>query len=402
VSTPRFFGRSDASIAFGNSRPGHFFRQYLRYPFVGETGQVSFREGYNRGTDFFAYSTDGVEAFSRVLVPVYREQLELSGARRFGEVGRSLILGLSFTRDLVRYDGPPEITFGHGYDERMAVVGELPPLMQEQLRPRAASRLGLHVGTRHYKYVEYVGLDGMRDRQAVGLGFFAGVSVAKSIPFFTPGGAPRLDDLVTRGHASFTVPIGSSLLHGGTTIEARHEGSEWHDLLLESDLVVYARTEALPRQTLFLRAAMAGGWDTTLPFQLSLGGRESVRSLLEDQLPGGRSLLFVIEDRVVFGWPGPEVMDLGMTVFSDIGRVWPGDVPYGIDSGWQAAVGFGLRIGLPSGTRNILRADMVFPVGSVDASPVFRLTFELNKLRSGFFNPEVRRSRRFNLGPEIF
>ena len=68
----------------------------------------------------------------------------------------------------------------------------------------------------------------------------------------------------------------------------------------------------------------------------------------------------------------------------------------------QGSVGFGLRIGLPPGTRNIWRADVVFPVGSAGESPMFRLTFELNKFRSGFFNPEVRRSYWFGLGPETF
>ena len=113
-------------------------------------------------------------------------------------------------------------------------------------------------------------------------------------------------------------------------------------------------------------------------------------------------LLFVVEDRIALGWPNQNTADLGVTLFADAGRVLPGDVPYGVDSGWQGAVGFGLRLGLPPGTRNIWRADVVFPVGSAGGSPMFRLTFELNKLRSGFFNPEIFRSRRFGLGPESF
>ena len=85
-----------------------------------------------------------------------------------------------------------------------------------------------------------------------------------------------------------------------------------------------------------------------------------------------------------------------------LGRVWHGDVPYGTDSGWQAALGFGLRFGLPYRSRHIFRADIAFPVGPTGGSPIFRMTAELNKLRSEFFTPDVRRSRRFLVGPETF
>jgi len=401
VSTPRLFGRSDAGIAWGRSRPGHFFNQYVHYPFVGEAGRVAVREGYSRGTDFFAYSTGGSAQHSRVLVPVFREQLELSAAHRFGDPGASVILGMSLTRDQVLIRDGMEITLGDGYDERAPFTGPAPEAMARQLRAGGATRLGVHLGTRRFRYREYVGLDGVRDRQSVGLGMFAGVSVARAVPILTPTG-PRLDDVVTRGHGSFTAALGSSLLHGGTTVEARYEDGRWSDVLADADLAFYGRTRHLPGQTWFPRASVAGGWNTTLPFQLSLGGREAVRSLEEDKLPGGRMLLFVVEDRIALGWPNQNTADLGVTLFADAGRVLPGDVPYGVDSGWQGAVGFGLRIGLPPGTRNIWRADVVFPVGPVGGSPMFRLTFELNKLRSGFFNPEIFRSRRFGLGPESF
>lgn len=402
VSTPRFFGRVDAGIAGGRSRSGPFFEQHVRYPFLGEAGQWALREGYSRGSDFFGYSTGGREQHTRVLVPVFRDEIELSAAHRFGEPGASIIVGGSLTRDVSRYDGVPEITLGEGYDERLPLEGEPPVAMARQWRPTAATRLGIHLGTRRFRYEEYVGLDGVRDRQTVGLGMFAGISLAQGIPAFAPSGVERLDDLAGRVHASFTAPLGRSLLHGGTTLEGRWANGRWEDVLGAADLVFYGRSGYLPGQTWFARASVGGGWNTTVPYQLSLGGREGVRALPEDLLPGGRMLLFVLEDRIAFGWPGPNTADLGATVFGEAGRVLPGDVPYGVDSGWQGSVGFGLRIGLPAGTRNIWRADVVFPVGSVGSDPIFRVTFELNKFRSGFFNPEVRRSRWFALGPETF
>jgi hypothetical protein len=402
LATPRLFGRTDASIAWGQARPGHFFHQYLRYPFIGETGDYSVRQGFDRGTTFFSYSTDGAEAYSQVLVPVHRELVELSAARRFGGPGRSVIAGLTITRDVWRFDGTPEVVLADDFDDLQPFPGPLPTLLADHLRPSASTRVALQLGTRRYTYREFEGLDAVRDRMLVSVGVFAGLTVGRGLGIFAPEGVRAVDDVFGRGHVSFGAPVGSSLFHGGLTIESRRDAGQWRDVLADTDLVAYLRSEAFASHTIFARASFAGGWNTELPFQLSLGGREGVRSLVEDRFPGGRMARFVLEDRVVLPWPPPGVGDLGLTAFADLGRIWRGNVPYGVDSGWEAALGLGVRIGLPANTRNAWRADVAFPVGPGGGDPIFRVTFELNRLRTGFFTPDVFRSRRFNLGPDHF
>jgi hypothetical protein len=110
---------------------------------------------------------------------------------------------------------------------------------------------------------------------------------------------------------------------------------------------------------------------------------------------------FVAEDRIVLPWP-TDTADLGLTLFGDLGQVWKGEAPYGVDSGWQAALGVGLRVGLPNGTRNVWRIDLAYPVGGDTSKPRFMVNLELNRLRSGFFTPEVTRSHRFGVGAETF
>jgi hypothetical protein len=402
LATPRFFGRADASIAFGRARPGRTFDQFIRYPFIGETGEYSVRQGYSRRTDFFSYATDGTEAFSQVLVSAFRELMELSLAKRFGERGRSFIAGVTLTRDVVRFQEPPQVSLANDFDDLQSFPGALPPLLADQLQSSAATRVALQLGTRRYRYQEYEGLDGIRDRMIVSLGFFAGITLGKGFDALGPNGVPGLSDYFGRLHGSFGAPVGSSLFHGGFTVESRRDEGDWQDLLADADIVAYLRNDNLRGHTLFLRASTAGGWRTALPYQLSLGGREGVRSLAEDRYPGGRMARFVVEDRIGFPWPKRGAADLGLTAFGDLGRVWPGDVPYAVDSGWQAALGIGFRIGLPSGTRHIVRADVAFPVGGTNGSPIFRMTFEVNRLREGFFTRDVARSRRFNLGPDHF
>lgn len=399
LRTPRFFGRSDAGIAAGRSRSGNFIDQYWRYPFLGEASRVAFRQGYTFGTDFFAYGTDGTEAYAQVLLPVRRQLAEVSGAYRFGDPGSSLILGGSLTRDVVTYPHPIEVTYGD-FDVREVISRDsVPPQLVDQLREFSATRVALHLGTRRLRYAEYVGLDALRETTLTGLGVYAGVTVGRTLPVLASGRAPKENDWYTRGHLSTTLPIGSSLIHGGATVEARHIAAGWRDVMAEGELVAYGRASWLPWQTWFFRASTAGVWDATLPYQLSLGGREGVRSLPEDRFTGGRMLRFIAENRIVFPWP-TDTADLGMTFFGDLGRVWAAEAPYGVNSGWQAALGVGLRIGLPNGTRNVWRTDLAFPVNG--GGPVFRVNLELNRLRSGFQTPEVVRSHRFGVGAETF
>jgi hypothetical protein len=402
LRTPRFFGRSDAGIAVGKSRADWFVDQYWRYPFLGETNRVAFRQGYANGTDFFAFATDDTTTYSQVLVPVRRELAEVSAAYRFGDPGASLILGGSLTRDVVSFPDTIEVTFGDFDDRAGLPAGSEPAELLRQIRPFSATRATFHIGTRRIRYREYVGLDALRDTYLAGLGVYAGVSVGRTLGIFGTSRAPAVSDWYTRAHVSLTEGIGSSVVHVGGNVEMRRVEGGWRDILGESELAFYGRAAWLPWQTLFFRMSTAGGWDTTLPYQLALGGREGVRSLREDRFPGGRMLRFVAEDRIVLPWP-TDTADLGLTLFSDIGRVWAGEVPYGIDSGWQTALGVGLRIGLPNGTRNVWRVDMAFPVGGdTSGGPVFRVNLELNRLRSGFSTPDVLRSHRFAVGAETF
>ncbi|MGD2045673.1 MAG: BamA/TamA family outer membrane protein [Gemmatimonadota bacterium] len=400
IRSPRFFGRSDVGIAAGTTRPGRFFDQFWWYPFVGETGRWAVREGITSGTDFFSITPDGAEPFDQLLLPVFKEQIELSAAYRFGEPGASLILGATLTRDLLEFDRVPEVTFGD-FDERQELSTPPPGEMTRQLRPYSATRAMVHLGMRRIRYVEYIGLDAVREPNLLGLGTFAGLTVGTSTGLLASDRAPTEHDYFVRTHGKALLPLGASLFYGTVSAEGRHPSEGWRDLFGEVELAAYGRAGWLPWQTLFFRASGSGGWDTTVPFQLSLGGREGVRSLREDRLPGGRMVRFTAEDRIAFPWPS-NTADLGFTFFTDVGRVWPGDVPYGVDSGWQTALGFGLRLGLPYRTRHIWRADVAFPVGTAGGSPIFRVTFELNRLRDGFSVTDIDRSRQFNVGPDTF
>ncbi len=400
VSTPRLFGRTDASLEIGRDRPGNFFNQFVGYPFIGEAGRYSLRQGYSRGTRYYSYGTAVDDVFSQVVVPEFREVIEFSAARRFGGRGKSLIAGISASRDVTRF-GAVSAATNDDLSDLAPYPHAGPVSLVRQLEQRASSRIWLHLGARNLRFEEYFGIDGLRDRLLVGLGYRAAVSAGRGTGLFVPEEADGREEFFARANGAVTTSIGSSILHGEAYVESRRDGDGWEDVIADAELVALLRHRALSGQTLFLRATFAGGWHTSMPYQMSLGGREGMRFLPEDRYPGGRTARFVVEDRIVFPWPA-NTLDLGMTLFADVGRVWPGDAPFGIDSGWRKGVGAGVRIGFPRRTRNAWRADLAFPLDGPERTPILRVTFELNRLAQGFFIPDHTRSRRFALGADSF
>jgi outer membrane protein assembly factor BamA len=186
---------------------------------------------------------------------------------------------------------------------------------------------------------------------------------------------------------------------------ARTAGSEWKDLYGEGEVLAYVKPPVFPNHTLVLRAAGAGGWTTTTPFQLTLGGDRALRGYDPERLPGGRRMVFTAEDRYYFGWPFKEVFDLGGSAFVDLGRIWPGDVPYGVDSGWRASGGVGLRGSFPAGSHNTYRADIAFPIVSGASLRDVRFILSIGEilgLTSSFGDPQIYRSRQAGVSGELF
>lgn len=455
-STPRFFGRANFGFTVGRRRAGDFIHQKLTYPFVGEVGRISAWQHHEYGSRFFSWATgagaswaareDGVgvgaaaaEAggASHVLVGVTTERTELSVARQFGAPGRLSIVGLGLVREAVGFAGQADLALNDDFDDR--ADAEVPEVVRGQLRPIADTRLELRLGLRRFhSYERFERLDNMGTSRPVPLGWFASLTLGHSVPLLVPelpsqfatavdgpgkaavdrpgaaaadgAGGAAVDGsggggLVTRVHAMMTREMagaggGSALLHGSFTGEARRDAGQWNDVLAQADVALYLPLHRA--HTLFLRTAAAAGQRVSRPFQLALGGREGVRSLPDDAWPGGQMVRFTLEDRIHPAFASLGAADLGVAVFTDVGRMWAGDVPFGRDSGWQAGIGGGLRIAAPSGSRNVTRVDLVLPVGATTGSPILRITAELNTLGSGFGTSRLIRSFRMLRAAEHF
>jgi len=416
LASPRLLGtRLDGSLEVGSTRAGNLVVQSLEYPFVGEAGRVAMRQLYLRRDEVFPYSLEGaeVEPYTHLALPFRDERAELSVGARLGQPGNLTLLGMALTRETLEYDGFPgsveavrDNDFGAG---EPAPDGLRSPLAL-QARPASTTRLHFLLGQRNLRFLQERGLDALDGEQDLQLGTDLGLTLGRSVDVLTASGIEASDDLYTRLRFFAGADPGTSFVFLNLALQARQIVSDprgedgWRDVLAEGDLYGYIRSRRFPRQTFFARISGAGGWQMRTPFQLTLGGRSSVRGYGLEDFPGGRRVLATLEDRIFLDWPAPELLDAGLTAFVDVGRVWPGDVPYGVDSGWRVAVGGGLRLGFPAGSRGVARVDLAFPLTREEGhGPVLRITlYEVLGLTTGFFDPQMERSRRVTVGPDSF
>jgi hypothetical protein len=410
LQEPRLFGtRTDANFGWGRTRGGDFLEQGINYPFVGEVGRFALRQVYDRRDQVFTYSAADNEDFTNVLLPYRGEWAEISIAGRLGQPGSWTLLGVGMTREIIEFREVPgelEVAIDGDFGNTIAASTAVHDMVASQTRSRSTTRLNFMIGQRNVRFARVRGLDALDGELNVQLGTDLGLTIGRSIDLLSVDGVPSPDDLFGRVRLFAGHDPGTSFVFARFAAEGRRlrNGEDrWRDLIGEVDLYSYLRTERIPGQTLFVRVSAAGGWSVESPFQLTLGGRDAVRGFREEHAPGARRMLLTVEDRIFFRWPWPDLLDLGLTLFADVGRVWSGDVPYGVDSGWRGALGLGLRYAAPAGSRMGGRIDLAFPLGATAAHhPVFRITlFELLGIGPGFSDAQLERTRRTRTGPDF-
>jgi hypothetical protein len=343
---------------------------------------------------------------SHIVVPVREQAFDLAVIRRVGDRGNSALFGGALSYQKVSYPGLIELAPEGDFDLREPAPDSLAAPVRRQRRDLDNIRVFALLGHRNVWWKQRRGLDSMRGEEDVRQGAEAIFGLGRSLS------ALEADDDLYATLALYTAfEVGDLLLVGRGRADVRrdlratHPTPEWQDFFLDNEVLAYLQTPRLPRQTIFARAALAGGWNTRIPFQLTLGGPSGLRGYDRERLPGGRRFVATIEDRFYVGWPFPDVLDLGGTVFADIGRIWPGDAPFGVDSGWRASAGFGLRGSFPEGSRSTYRVDIAWPLDRGAGFGDFRVSLSIGETRgvhSRLADEQLGRSRTQNIGGDLF
>jgi hypothetical protein len=410
-STTRLFGtRVGGVLEASRTRAGNTFQQGFSYPFVGEVGRFAGLQSFVDQEDLFSYTLPAGGTYTHVVQPFALRSSEITVAGRLGRPGRLTIIGGGLSRDTWEYttftDGT-EVVTDRDFQDAEPAPPEISAIVDSQIRDYSATRINLVLAQRNLSFARRNGLDLLVSAQDAPVGSEVALVVGRTLPFLDSNSAIDDSDYFGRIRLFGGLAPGPWVFASAVSLEGRKilSGTEsgWKDILGEFDIYSYWRPSESSRHTLFARLSGAGGWSVTGPFQLTLGGSDGLRGYSRDDLPGGRRLIATVEDRIFIGSPANGFLDLGMTVFADVGSIWEGDVPFGADTGSLVTGGAGLRVGFPGGSRAVTRIDIAFPLNGSDAfsQPTFRISTEFLGLLRGVEDRQLRRSRRSGVGSAV-
>ncbi len=407
--TPQLFRtRWDLALAAGRTRAGHLLHQEISYPFVGETGRGAMREWFHYRDRLFDYvlppeptvcPADGPTC--RILLPMRQRGFHVAALRRFGQRGNLTVLGGGLSVQSLEYPGSPATAItlvrGSDYQGREPVSASLRQPALGLTTPLQSVRGVLLLGKRNITWQQRRGLDSFEGEEDVRVGAEIELAAARALPGFDTDNDMYLasDFYAAAGPPDFF--IASRLrVDSRRDYDATPPQHEMKDVLAEGELLAYLSPQGFANHTLLLRAGAAAGWNHEIPFQLTLGGKQALRGWPAEAFPGGRRLVLTAEDRWFHPWLLPDLADVGTSLFVDVGSIWAGQAPYGVDSGWRASVGTGLRVNFPAGGKNTFRIDAAFPLGPDARFGDFQLLIGVGEylgVSAPFLDPQIGRSR---------
>jgi len=366
--TGQLFGTPlDGELSLARTPVGVAVVERVTWPFRGEGGRWAFRQQFEhleRNFEYFvADPFDG--GLERRFFPEERTTFDVGTVLRLGRRGNLTLIGVALAGEIIAY---PDDTLRADDRENPIPTWMLPgagvvPGLDSISNVRAVFLLG----KRNVFFDRRRALDAVRGAEDVRLGFDAEIGIGRSLPTFSDD-----DDLAVELGVSAAGDLPGGVLAGTRFVlegkrDVGDDSREWRDIFGQLDAWAYWRPGEESRHTFVASIRAAGGWQTTVPFQLTLGHRSGLRGYPRHIYAGERRAVATLEHRAYLGWPYPRLFDVGTAVFVDAGRTWNGGDPFGEDSPIQVAAGAGLRIAFPPGSRQTYRLDLAFPV-----SPGFR------------------------------
>lgn len=402
-STPQFLGTLlDAELAVAKTANGTLFSESLSYPFRGEGGRWAWRQRVEHEDRFFEYFAPDGDGLVRVLFPERRRLMDVGGVFRLGRRGSLTLLGAALTGEWIIYPGG--MRFADPEHETPANVPLLEPRPAE-FDTVSSVRAVFLAAQRSVYWVRRSSLDAVRGTEDVRMGVEAEIAVGRSLT-----GLSTDDDLSLNLGLEMSGELGEGLLSGGqVVVEGKRDygaplGSwEWRNVFGQLDAWTYWRPSPESRHTLVGAFSAAGGWRTTVPFQLTLGNRSGLRGLPRHAATGSRRAVLSLEDRFFLGWPYPQLFDLGGVAFVDVGRSWAGG-SFGTDPRIHASAGVGLRAAFPPGSRRTYRLDVAVPVAGGGRFSDVEVSIGVGQAIGRVMrdDPQIRRSSRRTLSASLF
>src|SRR6185436_17362886 len=141
----------------------------------------------------------------------------------------------------------------------------------------------------------------------------------------------------------------------------RLRGTQMWDGLVGSGRLTRHSRPSSDRTSVFT-VEWSGTSRVLVPHALSLGiGEGGLRGFRDATSIGGRRLILRLDEQLYIGTPF-SFGDFGTSIFGDIGKLWAGDLPYGVNTPWRASVGASLRLAVPARSTRMWRLEAAVPI----------------------------------------
>jgi hypothetical protein len=217
---------------------------------------------------------------------------------------------------------------------------------------RASALLGVRV----LSYKRVTGFDALTGAQDIGEGMQLSTTVGHELLGTGPHQAGVGADLYAGGGNEWSYVA----LRTQWESQRQKDLHRWGDIVGSGRLAWYYKGSL--SRTLITSVEFSGAWRAREPYQLALGDyRNGVRGYEGSHIAGARRGVVRVEQRWVVG-SLTRFDNIGLALFSDAGKTWAGDVPYGVNSDVKASLGFSILAAVPRESRRLMRLDFAMPV----------------------------------------
>jgi len=342
----QLFGRPYAFRAEGNQNPlGDDWTADATHPFYTDIQRLAWLARAGGGDDYVQYMNDINSSHALRLT---RRYFDVGGVFRIGPPGRLSLFGASISGDDERPGTTPVLVTNKGF------APDTNPILRNRFVEHRIARVNTLWGVRDIGFARVRGFDALTATQDLPVGFQLGTLFGRSLSVL----GSRDDDMFMSGD----LYVGAAGRNNGIRMQFEGEGrrnnndQRWDGLLATGHVLQYFKV--VPTNTTTASVEFSGGWHQRIPFNLTLSDPEGgVRGFASSNTPGGQRFVARIEDRQFVGRPFG-LGDMGVGAFVDAGRLWAGDIPYGVTTPIRTSFGVSLLAAIPSNSARLWRLDV--------------------------------------------
>lgn len=359
----------------------------LTHPFYTQFQRMGWFAGVRKTADFVNFIRQDDPTLS---LRISQTQWDLGGVFRVGGARGHFFAGPLVSQQRIAPDETARLITDTGFIEPFdsSLDGRFPT--QDE------TRLSAVLGMRFLRYLKTYGFDALTGSQDMGKGIQLATLIGRGVGAGDHAGLASADLYMGVGSETSFLALRTQW-----ETQHQHDPDVWGDIVGSGILSWYYKPSE--GATWISSLELSGAWRERMPFQLTLGdSRGGLRGYGGARLAGGRRLVMRLERRWVLG--GLTRFDnIGIAAFSDVGKLWAGNVPFGVNSGTKASVGLSLLAAVPKQSRRLLRIDL--------AMPLMKTPHTGFELRAGVTAPirglwreprDVARARSLALSSDVF